>query len=73
MPTSLADLEQERFEMLEQFSQLGDFRPGSVTGMMRRCGKPTCHCAQPDDPGHGPTLRLTYKAAGKTISVSSII
>ena len=68
MPTSLADLEQERFQMLEQFSQLGDFRPGSVTGMMRHCGKPTCHCAQPDDPGHGPTLRLTYKAAGKTIS-----
>ena len=68
MPTSLADLEQGRSGILEQFSQLGDFRPGSVTGIMRRCGKPTCHCAQPDDPGHGPTLRLTYKAAGKTIS-----
>jgi hypothetical protein len=27
-----------------------------------------CHCAQPDDPGHGPTLRLTYKVQGKTIS-----
>ena len=36
--------------------------------MVRRCGKPTCHCAQPDDPGHGPTLRLTYKVEGKTIS-----
>ncbi len=22
-------------------------------------GKPTCHCAQPDDPGYGPTSRLT--------------
>ena len=68
MPISLADLEQERSRMLEQFAQLGDFRPGSVTGIIRRCGKPTCHCAQPDDPGHGPTLRLTYKAAGKTIT-----
>jgi hypothetical protein len=47
---------------------LGDLRPGSVTGIVRRCGKPTCHCAQPDDPGHGPTLRLTYKVQGKTIS-----
>ena len=68
MPIPLTDLEQERSKMLEQFFQLGDFRPGSVTGIIRRCGKPTCHCAQPDDPGHGPTLRLTYKAAGKTIS-----
>ena len=68
MPNSLANLEHQRSELLDQFAQLGDFRPGSVTGIVRRCGKPTCHCAQPDDPGHGPTLRLTYKAAGKTIS-----
>src|SRR5207237_6954789 len=51
-----------------QISRLGDLRPGSVTGIVRRCGKPTCHCAQPNDPGHGPTLRLTYKVQGKTIS-----
>ncbi|MGH7488928.1 MAG: DUF6788 family protein, partial [bacterium] len=31
-------------------------------------GKPTCHCAQPDDSGHGPTLRLTCKVQSKTIS-----
>ncbi len=35
---------------------------------MWRCGKPNCHCAQPDDPGHGPNLRLTYKSRGKTIT-----
>ena len=29
---------------------------------------PTCHCAQADDPGHGPTLPLTYKVQGKTIT-----
>jgi hypothetical protein len=68
MPQSLSDLEQRRSALLSQLSQLGDLRPGSVTGMVRRCGKPTCHCAQPDDPGHGPTLRLTYKLQGKTIS-----
>jgi hypothetical protein len=50
------------------FARLNDLRPGSVTGLVRRCGKPSCHCAQPDDPGHGPTLRLTYKVRGKTIS-----
>lgn len=56
--------------MLSAISQLGDLRPGSITGIVRRCGKPTCHCAQSDDPGHGPDLRLTYKIKGKTISES---
>lgn len=68
MPLSLSDLEQQRSLVLTQLSRLGDLRPGSVTGIIRRCGKPSCHCAQPDDPGHGPTLRLTYKVQGKTIS-----
>ncbi len=68
MPQSLFELEQQRFLLAAQLSRLGDLRPGSVTGIVRRCGKPTCHCAQPDDPGHGPTLRLTYKVQGKTIS-----
>src|SRR5260370_16205389 len=68
MPETLAHLEQQRSELLAQFASLQDFRPGSVTGIVRRCGKPTCHCAQPSDPGHGPTLRLSYKSEGKTIS-----
>jgi len=33
-----------------------------------RCGKPNCHCARTDDPGHGPNLRLTYKSGGKTVT-----
>ena len=68
MPQSIPELEQRRAALVAHLSRLGDLRPGSVTGIVRRCGKPTCHCAQPDDPGHGPTLRLTYKVQGKTIS-----
>jgi hypothetical protein len=68
LPQSLSDLEHQRSQLVSQFARLNDLRPGSVTGMVRRCGKPTCHCAQPDDPGHGPTLRLTYKVEGKTMS-----
>jgi len=68
MPQSLSELEQHRSQLAAHLAQLGDLRPGSVTGIVRHCGKPTCHCAQPDDPGHGPTLRLTYKVQGKTIS-----
>ncbi|HWZ75285.1 MAG TPA: DUF6788 family protein [Candidatus Sulfotelmatobacter sp.] len=68
MPQSLSELERQRSLLATQLTRLGDLRPGSVTGIVRRCGKPTCHCAQPDDPGHGPTLRLTYKVQGKTVS-----
>jgi hypothetical protein len=68
LPQSLTDLEQQRAQLGIQLAQLGDLRAGSVTAIVRRCGKPTCHCAQPDDPGHGPTLRLTYKVRGKTVS-----
>lgn len=68
MPESLAALEQQRSNLMAEFARLNDLRPGSVTGIVRRCGKPTCHCAQPEDTGHGPTLRLTCKVQGKTIS-----
>ena len=49
---------------------LGDMRPGSIVGAVWRCGKPSCHCAEPKDPGHGPSLRLTYKWHGKTVTQS---
>ena len=49
-------------------SDLKDMRPGSVVGAVFRCRKPTCHCSRPDDPGHGPIMRLTYKRNGKTIT-----
>ncbi len=68
MPQSLADFQQERAKLITEMSRLHDLRPGCITGIVRRCGKPTCHCARAGDPGHGPTLRLTYKADGKTIS-----
>lgn len=68
MPQSLADFQQERAKLITEMSRLQDLRPGCITGIVRRCGKPTCHCARAGDPGHGPTLRLTYKADGKTIS-----
>ena len=70
MPPTVAELEQKKRGLVRSIAQLNDFRPGSVTGLVRRCGKPTCHCAKPHDPGHGPNLRLTYKLRGKTITES---
>ena len=68
MAHSVNDLERQRSELLTQFGRLGDLRPGSMTGIVRRCGKPTCQCAQADDPGHDPTLRLAYKVQDKSAS-----
>ncbi len=68
MPDMLAKLESDRSKLLEGFLRLGDLRPGSITAVVRRCGKPTCHCAKPNDAGHDPQLRLTRRVAGKTIT-----
>lgn len=70
MPDSMLDLEKRRSEILSQLSALGDFRPGSISPTGGRCGNARCHCHKPDDPGHGPNLRLTYKVKGKTVTES---
>jgi hypothetical protein len=68
MPDALATLEANRSKLLEEFLRLGDLRPGSITAVVRRCGKPSCHCAKPNDPGHDPQFRLTRRVAGKTVT-----
>jgi hypothetical protein len=68
MTKSLALLESRRAELLRALANLKDMRPGSVVGAVFRCGNPSCHCARPEDPGHGPNLRLTYKWHGKTVT-----
>ncbi len=70
MPDSLAALETDRSQLLQEFLGLGDLRPGSIGAVVRRCGKPTCHCAKPNDPGHDPQFRLTRRVAGKTVTES---
>jgi hypothetical protein len=40
MADSLAALELERSKLLQQFLTLGDFRQGSITVSVRRCGDP---------------------------------
>jgi hypothetical protein len=68
MSISLDNLEARRGALLAAISSLHDMRPGSIVGAIRRCGKPGCHCARAGDPGHGPNLRITYKAHGKTVT-----
>ena len=70
MSDSLADLEQQRAAVLQQISELDDFRAGSITATGGRCGNSGCHCHRPNDPGHRPHPRLTYKVEGRTVSES---
>ena len=68
MPPSLPSLETRRTELLRALNDLKDMRRGSIVGTTFRCRKPNCHCSRPDDPGHGPIMRLTYKMHGKTVT-----
>ena len=68
MPNSLSALEARRAELLGSMAGLSDMRPGSIVGAVFRCRRPNCHCAKPEDPGHGPIMRLTYKRTGKTVT-----
>ena len=68
--TSLDSLQQRRAQIADQIAALGDMRSGSITPTSGRCGKPNCHCHRPNDPGHGPNPRLTYKVQGKTVTQS---
>jgi len=65
---SAAVAEQRRVRLCAELAQVGPMRPGSLVGRFRRCGKRQCHCAQPGDPGHGPSWSLTHAVAGRTVT-----
>jgi len=62
-------LERWREELYRELSRVGDFRPGSLNEVRRRCGKPNCACAAPGHPGHGPQYNLTRRVGGRTQTV----
>jgi hypothetical protein len=57
-----ARLRQRKYAVLSRFQIPADALPGSLAQTHRRCGKPTCHCA--DGEGH-PVWSLTFMAGGK--------
>lgn len=42
---------------------------GGLSETFRRCGKPTCPCAQDSTARHGPHLYLTYRDDGESRSL----
>ena len=65
LTTDYNDLLQRRDVICRSLANLGDLRPGSLKSRYRQCGKPNCHCAQPGDPGHGPSWFLSRLVKGK--------
>ena len=60
-----ARLRQRKFQVLSRFSLPDDdLLPGSLTETHTRCGKPSCHCANPKDPGHS-AWTLTFMSQDK--------
>lgn len=70
MPDPLTVSVDTRLSLLRQISELGDFQPGSISSSFRTCGNSSCHCAKPNDPGHGPYSQLTQKVEDKTVTKS---
>src|SRR5216683_352037 len=60
-PTA-ARLRGRKQQLLTRFRVPSDALPGSLALSHRRCGKPSCHCA--DGEGH-PLWTLTFMAGGK--------
>lgn len=66
MPHVLEQLETRRHSLLQELSQTGDIRQGSITEHYRECGKDPCCCHDRQHPGHGPYYAFTKKVDGKT-------
>lgn len=69
MPSnSTQELEKRLAVLRTALNQTSDMRPGSLVERYITCGKPSCHCAQQGDRGHGPIWSLTREVAGKTVT-----
>jgi hypothetical protein len=64
LPTE--ELEMRRSQLQEELAHVGDIRLGSLIHRYRRCGKPTCVCADPGHAGHGCWV-VSKSAGGKTV------
>ena len=62
MTETLSQWEKQRVQVVRDIAGLGDFRRGSITGIIGRCGKANCGCHQPGHPGHGKTVSETFSS-----------
>lgn len=60
-------LESRRKELMQEIENTGLWIEGTLVATERRCGKNNCACHR-DGPKH-PVLFITWKEAGKTVSL----
>ena len=65
---TLQELQDHAHELINQLADLEPFRQGSLTARYHTCGKTYCHCAQENDPGHGPYWTLSRAIKGKNVA-----
>jgi hypothetical protein len=59
-----------RERLLAQLPDLRQILRGSLVTRYRRCGRSNCHCAAPQDPGHGPAYYLMVTTGpGETVQI----
>ena len=66
-PEDIDELERRRRDLLGELAAIGHLRPGRLVQKRRKCGKPTCHCARPGDPGH-PGWALVRRVGDRIVS-----
>ena len=64
---SIEELTRRRDSLREALAEVGDVRPGTLVEITRKCGKPTCRCARPGEPGH-PGWALMRQVRGRTVT-----
>jgi len=64
----LATHERRYRQLLEQLSEIGYIRSGSLAPRYNYCGKPNCRCHGDPPQPHGPYYQWTAKVNGKTIN-----
>ncbi len=62
------ELDAERRRLVGALAGLSDFTPASLHEEWRRCGKSSCRCAKPGDPGHGPRHILVRRQEGRVVT-----
>jgi hypothetical protein len=70
MPRDPKELERERKRAAGDLPPIGEVLRASLFERSVRCGKPNCHCADAEDPGHQTSYVSLSLAGGKTSQVS---
>lgn len=63
MTQKLEALELRRMELHRRLQEIGDFRRGTVSANLRKCGKKNCVCAKAGHPGHSQYLWNTTRGS----------